>query len=156
MLDSLVKWLHLLATVAWIGSMFAGFIIYLPAISKQLDPPAAGKLMGAAMKRTRIMVYVSISIFVISGVRLVSMHGMMYGRMYVGDSWFLFFLGKMLLFAIMVLLAVYAFEILAPRVARLAAEGPSPRLKRLQKQQQILALAGFVLGLVILFLSASL
>jgi putative copper export protein len=87
---------------------------------------------------------------------LVSMYGQESGRMYVGDSWFLFFLGKMFLVVVMVLLAVYVFEILAPRMARQAAEGPSARLNRMQKTQRILALTGFVLALVIVLFSAAL
>jgi uncharacterized membrane protein len=156
MLHVLVKWIHLVATIAWIGGMFANFIIYLPAISKQLDPPMAGKLLGSVMKRTRIVVYFSISVFILSGVLLVSMFGEESGRMYVGDIWFIYFLGKMLLFLLLVVLAIYAFEVLAPRTARLAKEGPSPKLQRLQARQRMTALTGFVLGILILALSASL
>jgi putative copper export protein len=76
--------------------------------------------------------------------------------MYVGDSWFIFFLAKMFLFLILVLLAVYTFEVLTPRVAKLTKEGPSPKLKRAQKNQLITGLATFVIGILILLLSASL
>lgn len=151
-----IKWMHLLATVAWIGGMFASFFIYMPVISKQLDPPAAGKLIAGAMKRTRVMVYFSISVFVLSGVLLVSMHSKMYERMFVGDSWHLYFSGKIFLFLLLVVLSIYSFEILAPRIARLAKEGPSPKLHRLQKRQRISAIISFVVGIVILAVTAAL
>ncbi len=57
----LLKWIHLMATVAWIGGMFTNFFIYIPAIGKTLDAPLAGKLMGAAMKRFRVMVYMAMA-----------------------------------------------------------------------------------------------
>jgi hypothetical protein len=56
----------------------------------------------------------------------------------------------------MVVLAVYAFEVLAPRITRLSAKGPSPILGRLQKRQKIVALIGFILGILIIFVSAAL
>jgi uncharacterized membrane protein len=152
----LVKWIHLIAAAAWIGGMFTNLFIYLPVIRKTLDPPTTGKLMGAVMKRFRIMVYFMISIFIVSGIAMVALRGQTSGPLRVGDSWFLYFFGKMLLFAILVFLAVYAFEILAPRAAKLAGEGSSPRLQRLQKRQGFLAMAGFILGIIILLVSASL
>jgi uncharacterized membrane protein len=156
MLSVLIKWIHLLATVAWIGGMVTNFFIFRPILSKQLDQPALGRVMGSVMQRTRIVVYFAISIFILTGVLMVSMYGKTSGRMYVGDSWFIFFLAKMFLFLILVLLAVYAFEVLTPRVAKLAKEGPSPKLKRAQKNQRITGLATFVIGILILLLSASL
>jgi uncharacterized membrane protein len=152
----LIKWIHLLAAVAWIGTMFANFFIYLPAISRQLDPPAAGKITGNVMKRIRVLVYICISLFVLSGVFLVALHGSNVGPIRVGDPWFLYFFAKMLVFLIMVVLAVYAFEVLAPRIVRLSAKGPSLKLGRLQKRQKIVALIGFVLGILIIFVSAAL
>jgi uncharacterized membrane protein len=156
MLSVLIKWIHLLATVAWIGGMVTNFFIFRPILSKQLDQPALGKVMGSVMQRTRIVVYFAISIFILTGVWMVSMYGQTSGRMYVGDSWFIFFLAKMFLFLILVLLAVYTFEVLTPRVAKLTKEGPSPKLKRAQKNQLITGLATFVIGILILLLSASL
>lgn len=156
MLQALVKWMHLLATIAWIGGMFANFFIYMPVITRKLDPPDIGKLMGSVMKRTRVVVYFSASVLILSGVLLVTLRGKESGRLFVGDPWFIYFLGKMLMVLILVLLTVYAFEILAPGAARLAAKGPSPKLQKLQKRQKATAMAGFLIGILILFLSASL
>jgi uncharacterized membrane protein len=155
-LPVLIKWIHMIVTVAWIGGMFTNLFIYLPVIRKVLDPPTTGKLMGAVMKRFRIMVYMSISIFIVSGVFLVFNHENTSGHLRVGDSWFIYYFAKMFVFAVMVVLAIYSFEILAPRVAGLAAQGPSSKLQRLRKIQGMLAVAGFILGLIILLLSASL
>ena len=56
----------------------------------------------------------------------------------------------------MVILAIYAFEVLAPKVANIAAKGPSPELLRIQKSQMSLAMIGFILGIIILALTAAL
>lgn len=151
-----IKWIHLLATAAWIGGMLTNFLIYMPVIRKQLDPGISGKLMGAVMGRFKMMVYGCMAIFVLTGVLLVTMHQGAVGPMRVGDPWFIFFFLKLTLFVVMVFLSVYAFEAVAPAVGRAAAEGPSDKLKRLQRRQGILALIGFALGLIILLISSAL
>lgn len=147
----LIKWIHLMATVAWIGGMFTNFFIYLPVIGKVLDPPTTGKLMGAVMKRFRVLVYISMGLFLLTG--------MLRGITSEFPSevlWTIIFYIKIGVFVLMVFLAIYAFEILAPKVAKSAANGPSPELLKIQKSQITLAKIGFILGIIILALTAAL
>jgi uncharacterized membrane protein len=156
LLSITLKWIHLIATVAWIGGMFTNFFIYIPSMAKSLEPQAAGRLMGAVMKRFRVMVYVSMAVFLISGILLgrmdLSPDVMVSARNEVVNI----LIFKIPLFLLMVFLAIIAFEVIAPRTARLAAEGPSPKLQKAQRSQKILAVIGFILGLIILVLSAAL
>ena len=155
-LPVLLKWIHLMATVAWIGGMFTNFFIYIPSIGKTLEPPVAGKLMAAVMKRFRIMVYVSMAVFLLTGITMASLR-LDSGEFFSSRNELMAILIiKVPLYIIMVILAIVAFEIVAPRVARLAAEGPSPRLQKAQRSQKILALTGFLLGVLVLALSAML
>ncbi len=147
----LIKWVHLMATVAWIGGMFTNVFVYLPAIAKVLDPPTTGKLMGAAMKRFRVLVYISMSLFLLTGM----LRGLT-SEFPTENLWTVLFYMKIGVFALMVILAIYAFEILAPKVAKIAADGPSPELLRIQKSQMSLATIGFLLGIIILALTAAL
>jgi putative copper export protein len=61
---------------------------------------------------------------------------------------------KHIFVAVLIILAIYAFEVIAPKVSRLAAKGPSPELGNLQKLQLNIALTGFVLGIIILLLTS--
>lgn len=155
-LSLLLKWIHLMATVAWIGGMFTNFFIYIPAMGKTLDPPVAGKLMGAAMKRFRVMVYTSIVVFAISGILLAYLHLDSAQAVSFKNQVVAILIFKVPLYVIMVILAIFAFEVIAPRVARIAAEGPSQKLLKAQKTQKTLAMAGFVLGVLILAISTAL
>ena len=155
-LPVLLKWIHLMATVAWIGGMFTNFFIYIPSIGKTLESPLAGKLLGAVMKRFRIMVYISMAVFLISGIIMGSMRLGSGGFFPSGNTMVAVLLLKVPLYILMVILAIVAFEVVAPRVARLAGEGPSPGLKKAQKSQKILAMTGFVLGVLVVALSAML
>lgn len=152
----LLRWIHLLATVAWIGGMFTNFFINMPAIGKTLEAPEAGKLMGAIMKRFRVMVYLSMAVFLVTGIIMGSLHlnaGLVFSAK---NQMVALLLLKIPLYILMVLLAILAFEGVAPRVSRLAADGPSPKLRKAQKFQKILAMAGFLLGMIVLAISAAL
>ena len=156
LLSITLKWIHLIATVAWIGGMFTNFFIYIPSISKALEPQAAGRLMGAVMKRFRVMVYVSMAVFLVSGILLGRMDMNPETLVSARNEVVSILIFKIPLFLLMVILAIIAFEVVAPRAARLAAEGPSSRLQKVQRSQKILAVTGFILGLIVLVLSAAL
>ncbi|MBE9518439.1 MAG: DUF4149 domain-containing protein [Bacteroidetes bacterium] len=155
-LTLLLKWFHLMATVAWIGGMFTNFFIYIPSIGKTLEPALAGKLMAAVMKRFRILVYISMTVFLISGIMMASLHLDSGAIVSSKNQMVAVLIFKVPLYILMVILAIVAFEVIAPRVARIAADGPSPRLQRAQRTQKILAMIGFLLGILVLTLSAML
>jgi uncharacterized membrane protein len=152
----IIRILHLLATVAWIGGMIANFFIYMPAMKKVLDPPTSGKLMAVLMKRFKIMVYISILIFIISGLFSSFVHYTTTEPSSVESYWNILFGVKLAAFSLMVLLAIISFEFLSPRIRKLASKGPSPDLERIQKIQMASAALGFLLGIIIVFLSAAL
>ena len=67
-LASVLNFFHLFATVAWFGAMTTNAFILMPSIGTTLEPPVAGKLMGAVMKRFRIVVYASIVVLIVTGI----------------------------------------------------------------------------------------
>lgn len=150
---SLVNWLHLFATVAWIGGMTTNVLVLLPSVRETLEPPAAGRFLGAVMRRFRRLVYGSILLLLLSGALMTALNENYLGPGQFGNTWSQVILVKHVFVATLVLVAVYAFEALAPRVSRLAAKGPSPELARLQRLQLRLAATGLLLGLIILFLT---
>jgi len=156
LLHIILRWIHLVATVSWIGGMFTNLIIYIPAVGKTLEPPAAGKLMGTVMKRFRVMVYLSMAVFLISGILLGSLDLNSGESISSRNEMVVILIFKIPLYSLMLILAIVSFEVVAPRAARIAADGPSARLQKVQKSQKIMAIIGFLLGLIILALSAAL
>ena len=149
-----LKWVHLMATIAWIGGMFTNFFVYLPAIGKVLDPPTTGKLMAAVMKRFKVVVYTSMALFLLTGMISAAIH-FTDDAIVVAGNWNTILAIKVVVFALLVISALYAFEILAPKVAKIASKGPSPKLKKIQKTQMLFAMFGFIMGLIIVTLSAA-
>lgn len=150
---STLNFLHLLATVVWVGGMGTNILVTLPSIREVLEPAVSGRFIGAIMKRFRLIAYLSIITLILCGVLLTLLNGNFVGGPF-DNTWSQLILVKHIFVAALVLLTVYSFEIFAPKVAKLAAKGPSPELLKAQKLQLRLASTGFVLGLVILLLIA--
>jgi len=150
---SIINWLHLIATVAWIGAMSTNLFVLLPSIRETLEPAIVGKLLGAVMRRFRRLVYGSIILLVFSGLVMTALNRSYLGPLQFGNVWTQIILIKHVFIIALIILAVYALEALAPKVAKMGAKGPSPELAKLQRLQMRLAWAGFALGLVILLLT---
>jgi uncharacterized membrane protein len=151
---SILNFLHLLATVTWIGGMAANILVILPSTREVLEPAVIGRFIGAVMKRFRRIVYGSVITLLLCGVPLTLLNENFVGLGQFDNAWSQVILIKHLFVTALVLLAVYSFEVLAPKVAELAAKGPSPELLKAQKLQLRLTSTGFALGLIILLLTA--
>ena len=151
---TLIDWLHVLATVTWIGGMFTNFVILRPAMGKALSAADAGKLTGLLMKRFRIVVYVSIVVLGVTGIPLKIINENYISIINFENNWEIISFIKHLCYGIMVLLAVYTFEILSPKMMKVAAKGPSPELTQLQNKQAAFGGLAFLTAMVVLVLSS--
>lgn len=150
---TVINWLHLFATVAWIGGMTTNLLVLLPSIREALEPAVLGKLMGAVMKRFRILTYISIVVLIVTGAVMTKFNASYMGLALFGNLWSIVALIKHIVIVVMIIIAIYAFEGLARKVSKLAMKGPSPDLARLQKKQIMLASIGFILGVIVLLLT---
>ncbi len=150
---SILNWLHLIATVVWIGGIGTNLLVLMPSMRESLEPPMIGKLMGAVMRRFRRLVYASIFVLGVTGVLMNLLDENYLGLMKLGNLWSQIALIKHIFTAALIILAIYAFESLGPKVSKLAVKGPSPELARLQRLQIKLATTGLIMGIIILFLT---
>ncbi len=63
-------WLHALATIILIGHYLLLAVLYLPAFGKQ-TPEVAGPILSDVSKRSRVWMYASLVIFMITGLYLM-------------------------------------------------------------------------------------
>ncbi len=150
---AVINWLHLMATVLWIGGMAVNILVLMPSMKEGLEPSAAGKFTPLVMKRFRRLVYSSIIVLVATGVSMMLFSRSYLGPLELGNAWSQVLLVKHIFVTVLIIIAVYAFQVLAPKVARVAAKGPSPELAGLQKLQVRLAVSGLLVGIIILFLT---
>jgi uncharacterized membrane protein len=149
----LLNWCHLLATVTWIGAIVTFALAVTPSAKEALPPPMIGKLFGSIMKRFRPLVYLSIVTFLFSGMAMTLLDEDYFGFLDLSTPWAVVMLIKHAIVGIFILLAIYNFEVFAPKVSRVAAKGPSPELERLQKFQERFAKVGLLVAIVILLLT---
>ncbi len=151
---SALNWFHLSATVVWFGAMVTNFLVLMPAAKESLEPPVMGRFMSVFMKRFRPLVYVSIAALVLTGIIMMLLNRHYLGLFDFGNLWTWLLLVKHILVIIVVVMVLYSFEILSPRVGRMAAAGPSPDFAKLQKFQMSIAKFGLVMAFTILLLTS--
>lgn len=153
-IKTLIDWLHIMATIVWIGGMFTNMVIMRPVMMKTLAPPDAAKFMGALMKRFRIVVYASIVLLGVTGIPLKIINENYVSIINFENNWEIVSFIKHVCYGILVILAVYSFDFLSPRAAKLAAAGPSNALQALQKKQMATGALALFLAVTILVLSS--
>jgi uncharacterized membrane protein len=70
-LTTLSLWLHSVATVIFIGHHLLLSLIYLPAFAKNQENPVSGTILSEISKRSRIWMYASLAIFILTGIYLM-------------------------------------------------------------------------------------
>ncbi len=76
------------------------------------------------------------------------------GALDFGNLWTQLLLVKHILIVILIVGVIYGFEVLAPRVGRVAAASLSPQLAQLQKLQMRVSMIGLVVALIVLLLTS--
>lgn len=145
---------HLMATIAWIGGMFFNFLVVMPTIGKTLDPATAGKFMKALFKRVRVIVYISLAVLFITGIPMKIASDYYSGIISFDTNWNVILFVKHVFVGILALMAIYNFEILGPKIGKLAAKGPSPELISLRGRGKLFGAVSFLVGIITIFLSA--
>ncbi len=142
-------WLHLLATVIWIGGITFILFIAIPS-SKQVLGAEAGKLMGEISKRFTPLANYSIILLVITGAVLTTFNKQFSGIEIFGNNWTLVLTLKHIIVSGMVVVHFYRGLLLTPKIGRTAS---STEKTSLQKLSLNLVKVNFVLGVMVLLLS---
>ncbi len=148
----IVNWIHLLATVFWIGGMLVNLFVVIPSAQKTLEPAMVGKFVGTIMNRYRPLTIISMIVLLFSGIPMTILDPNYVPLNFTGQ-WAIVILIKHIVVGILVALTLYAFFVMAPKVEAKAVEGPSPELAGLQKRQLRITQIGAVLGIIVLLLT---
>jgi uncharacterized membrane protein len=156
---ALAYWLHMLATVAWIGSQVAVVLIVRPAL-RSLDK--AGQLSGPFLdriqKRLQPITWFSLAVLAGSGLFQMSANPHYQGFLVISSPWAVSLLVKHLVFGLMIALNAYLTWGLLPDLDREVLRHlnglPAPRLALLRRREAWLLGTNLALGLVVLALTA--
>ena len=152
-------WLHMLATVTWVGGQAALSLIILPASRKTLSSQDHHKLLTDINKRMRSIGWFSLAVLIGTGMIQLSANENYQGFLAIDNSWAIAILVKHLAFGGIMALSAYQTWGMAPQMERLALlisrdkASPEEMEKLTKRESQILNLH-LVLSVVVLLLTA--
>lgn len=148
-------WIHLFASVVWIGGIFFILFVALPVAKETLEQP--GKLMGALSKRFVPLANISILLIFVTGI-FMSLSSHSFAEIAsLGSLLSQALLAKIILVLIMTGIHFYRGLILASRIGKLTTEGGhSEKVGALQRLSLNLVKVNFLFGLIVLLITATL
>jgi len=146
-------WLHLTATVLWIGGIIFILFFAIPS-ARQVLGAESGKLMGEISKRFTPAANLSIIVLLLTGAVLTGLNRQYSGvPAFLENNWSSALTAKSILVLGMVIVHFYRGLFLGPRIARTMADAEK---KSLQKLSLNLVKVNLALGLIVLLLSGAL
>ena len=154
---ALTFWLHMLATVTWIGSIVSVSLFFLPAAKQTLKPVDQLALVDAMQKRLEPIAWFSIGLLLITGLFQLSANPHYDGFLSTSGQWSITILIKHSLAVIMVVVsAIQTWEVL-PAIRRTLMrkeKAMTGELVVLQKRETRLIRMSVILALLILAATA--
>ncbi len=152
---TLAFWLHMAATVVWIGGLFYQAAVLSPALTRHLSARDQAALLGSLQRRFQPLAWLSLAVLVVTGLVQMSGNPNYQGLLSVENRWAAAILAKHLVILLMVGAAAYQTWVVQPHLARTLlrvegeqAERPLAGPRRLNRLN--LALALLTLGLTAL------
>jgi len=157
---TIVYWLHMLATVVWVGGLAAMAVLVLPTARKSLSPEAYSAFLGPLQQRLQWLGWMSLAVLTATGMFQMSASPNYEGVLAIKNAWAVAILLKHIAIGGMVLISAYLTWILGPELSRLALRQaqkggvtPAEAEKYRRKQQQIFWI-NLTLAVVVLALTA--
>jgi uncharacterized membrane protein len=155
---ALTFWLHLLATVTWVGSLAGISFLVLPAMQRSLNPETQLVFIEAMQKRLEPIAWFSMSLLVLTGLFQMSVNPHYDGFLSTSTQWSLAILTKHLLGIIMVVVsAIQTWEVI-PAIRRAIVKSKksdnAEELDVLRRREILLLRMNFGLSILILLATA--
>ncbi len=155
---ALTYWLHLLATVTWVGSLAGISFLVLPAMQRALNPETQLIFIEAMQKRLEPIAWFSMSLLLVTGLFQMSVNPHYDGFLSISTQWSLAILIKHLLGIILVVFsAIQTWEVI-PAIRRAILKSRksdnAEELDALRRREIVLLRMNFGLSVLILLATA--
>ena len=156
---ALVYWLHMLATVAWLGGLASIAILVLPAAKRVLKPADQLAFIDGIQRRLEPLAWFSLAILIATGLFQLSVNPHYDGFLSTSGQWSLAILTKHTLVVLMIVVsAIQTWEVLPAirrGLIRIEKGGTNEaEIKRLQKRETLLLRLNIALSILILAATA--
>jgi len=150
---AIIYWLHMLATVTWIGSLAAINLLVLPAANRTLKLGDQLSFIAALQKRLEPLAWFSMGLLLVTGLFQLSANPHYDGFLATSTQWSMAILVKHGLAAVMVVTsAIQTWEVL-PAIHRTLMKKENANegeLAKLQRREIILLRVNLILSALIL------
>jgi uncharacterized membrane protein len=155
---ALTFWLHLLATVTWVGSLAGVSLLVLPAMQRSLEPETQLVFIEAMQKRLEPIAWFCMSLLLVTGLFQMSVNPHYDGFLSTSTQWSLAILTKHLLGIIMVVVsAIQTWEVI-PSIRRAIVKSKksnnTAEIDTLRRREILLLRMNFGLSVLILLATA--
>ncbi len=152
-------WLHMVATVVWIGGLALMALVVWPGARAVLGPgPQLAELFRQLQRRFDPWAWLSLAVLIATGLTQMTASKNYDGFLRITNPWTVAILTKHFAVGAMMLVAGYMQWGLQPALARLAlleARGlPAPDADRLRRRELTLTRLNLLCGLLVLALTA--
>jgi uncharacterized membrane protein len=157
---SIAYWLHMLATVAWLGGLSAMALLVLPAMRRNLTAESTSAFLNQLQNRLNRLGWISLTILAATGMFQMSSHPQYQGFLAIENNWATAIFIKHVVISLMVLISAYLTWGLLPALNRLALKRAAGKpvdeglANRLEKQEKRMLWISLGLAAVILALTA--
>ncbi len=151
---SLSHFLHISATVVWIGGIFMTLLVILPCSKTALESPLVGKMMKEVGQRFTPMANMSILLLIVSGLILFYANRNFISFGVFLKSWNILIFCKLAVVAVMVCIHFYRGSILNKKIIESAAQATEAHTAGLRKLSLDLVKINLVLGIAVLVFTA--
>jgi uncharacterized membrane protein len=155
---SLAYWLHMMATVAWIGGLVALVVLVLPVARRVLASDSYAIFLEQVQRRLDPLGWLSLAVLLATGLFQLSANPNYEGFISISNRWAVVILIKHILFFGMIGVSAYLTWGILPSLRRMAlmrAKGiEALDANKLQKQETLLLRINLFLGILILGLTS--
>jgi len=157
---SIAYWLHMLATVVWIGGLASLSLLVFPAAQRTLDMKSYGAFLAQVQTRLQQIGWFSLAVLAVTGMFQMSSNPAYKGFLAVSNAWAAAIFAKHIVIGLMIAASVYMTWGVLPALQRLIllqAAGklvPEEQLNRLRHREQWLLSINLVLSIVVLLLTS--
>jgi len=116
---ALAYWLHIIATVVWIGGIMSLSLLVIPAARRTLDANAYAALFTRLQAGLQRIGWLSLAVLIATGMFQMSAHPSYDGLLALTNSWAVAIFAKHILVGLMVAVSAYITWGLMPSLSRM-------------------------------------
>jgi uncharacterized membrane protein len=153
-------WLHMLATIAWLGGLSAMLFLVLPAVRRSLTPESRSTFLNQLQNQLNRLGWICLMVLAATGMFQMSSNPNYQGFLAIENSWAVAIFIKHIVIGLMVLVSAYLTWGLLPSLNRLAFKRAAGKAvdaemaARLEKRERLILWISLGLAVVVLALTA--